>query len=782
MSDFQNFKIQRAASLQLLLGDLTLDSLDDNASQIIHSDMINTESGIRQIASAILVTVNTRPLIIPLLSQLVGALSSAASPENLLGGLESCILETISRSLSSSKPFPNEAGALAFLFQAFTNGVIIHDIAHFVKRLSREPSVTLSICWILCYFAPELEAADPSLFMKAIDQIRISSIDHGFPRIFQIFLDQLDLLEKDNWRILKVLRNFFADSSTPSLESCIRDDDVESLQQHSLAPLFSLDTRISSTPFLPSPYLVAEPTLIQVAAFFGARKCFKWLQTKGANLCARDRNFVTLPQMAVAGGDVEIIRLCQTYGLDFSSAPHSAVIFHRNDIFDWLSATTATANNEVDVNGQTTFHCACESNNLHALAKLLPGCKDVNAVSIYRQWTPLCIAVRGANLEAIQCLLSVPSLNINAIGSNGLTPLHVAAHRGDIEIAELLIERGAQTGIVANGRTPLLIALKQRQSLVAAYLLTVPGVDLNAATPTGVTPLMAAIRSGLDGIAAKLANDPRVNVNSIDSEGRTALYWAIKHHKSHVFDAIIAREDVNLKVITHNHFTLLHIAAKHPRMMHALLTRGGIDVNAINSDGMTALHRAIKAENSKVISMLMEQPDINVNICTARKGAPLQYALTRTTEDIAVKLIAFPNTDINSSSTGWPAPINCAIRKNLVNATRAFCARMDLKVTEDMGECPLVLAADRGNVELMNILLTHPSFETASGTCAVKAAYTLAANHGFTDCAHALKQYRKTHKAHRSSATRQQPKKRGFFSRCWQPARNQTLLCEMLCA
>jgi ankyrin repeat protein len=772
MSASENMIIERATSLQSLLGDLTPETIDDIAAQIIHSNMINTESGIRQIVSAILVTVNTRPLLIPILSQLVGSLASAASPKNVLGNLEGCILKTIYGMLSDPEPFPSEAGSLAFLYQAFRNDAIVHSIEHFVKRLSREHSDALSICWILCYFAPELEAADPALFANAVDQVRVSATHHTFPRIFQIFVDQFELLRGNNWRVLKGLRNFFEDAETPSIESCLRHDDIEDLQRRSLNPTFSLDTRIASTPYLPSTYLVAQPTLIQVAAFFGARKCFKWLLMNGADLRARDRNFVSLPQMAVAGGDIEIIRLCQGYGLDFYSTPHCAVTFHRNEIFDWLSETTAAAvDDEVDIYGQTTFHCACESNNLYVLSKLVSTCKDVNIVSSFRRWTPLRIAVRSSSLEAIQCLLSFPSVNVNATGPRGLTPLHVAAYHGDIEIAKLLIERGAQTDIVANGRTPLLIAIKQQQSAFAEYLLTVPTVDINVAMPTGVTPLIAAIRCRLDSIAMKLATNPCVNINAFDSEGRTALYWAIKRHKTHVFDALMARRDVNLKVTTSSQFTLLHVAAKRYHMLHALLARGIIDVNALNSDRKTALHRAIKTGNLKGVSLLIEYPGINLNIGTARKGTPLHYALTKATEDIAVKLIASPKTDINCSSTTCPIPLICAIKKNLVHATRALCARTDLKTTPNMFQnlaChPLVLAVEKRNLEFLQILLTETCCDIADNEGAMKTAYTLAVNQKFTEGARALKQYQTQHKARRNSTLAQSSKKRGFFSRYW---------------
>jgi hypothetical protein len=66
-------------------------------------------------------------------------------------------------------------------------------------------------------------------------------------------------------------------------------------------------------PFFPSPVLLLRR--LSSCCIRRAPKCRKWLLANGANLHANNRKFVTLSQMAVAGGKIEIIRLCQQYNL-----------------------------------------------------------------------------------------------------------------------------------------------------------------------------------------------------------------------------------------------------------------------------------------------------------------------------------------------------------------------------------------------------------------------------------------------------------------------------------
>ena len=53
-----------------------------------------------------------------------------------------------------------------------------------------------------------------------------------------------------------------------------------------------------------------------------------------------------------------------------------------------------------------------------------------------------------------------------------MTPLHMAAERGSVELCRILLQNGAKTDVQTNlGLTPLMIAVENDHSDVAALLL-----------------------------------------------------------------------------------------------------------------------------------------------------------------------------------------------------------------------------------------------------------------------------------------------------------------------
>ncbi|ORY96584.1 ankyrin repeat-containing domain protein, partial [Syncephalastrum racemosum] len=83
--------------------------------------------------------------------------------------------------------------------------------------------------------------------------------------------------------------------------------------------------------------------------------------------------------------------------------------------------------------------------------------------------------------------------NTNIRDNEGWTPLHEAARHGHVEIAELLVQHGADHGAHANSKgadqdTPLHDATENGHEDVAVHLLSF-GADPEARNANGATPL-----------------------------------------------------------------------------------------------------------------------------------------------------------------------------------------------------------------------------------------------------------------------------------------------------
>jgi len=105
--------------------------------------------------------------------------------------------------------------------------------------------------------------------------------------------------------------------------------------------------------------------------------------------------------------------------------------------------------------GQTALHFAAVKGNQMISELLLqrhadPMRRDSSG------WTPLHACARAGALEVAAVLLSVLSKEqVNAAGAGGQTPLHRAAFWGHAELAELLVQHGADPEVVdAQNRRP----------------------------------------------------------------------------------------------------------------------------------------------------------------------------------------------------------------------------------------------------------------------------------------------------------------------------------------
>jgi ankyrin repeat protein len=127
--------------------------------------------------------------------------------------------------------------------------------------------------------------------------------------------------------------------------------------------------------------------------------------------------------------------------------------------------------------------------------------------------------------------------NPNQTDEETRTGLHVAAIKGNLSIAAILIKAKARLDITDKlGNTPLHYAADRKQSEMVKFLLEA-GASADPVNRDGVTPLMmAAARGDLEIVSALLAKG--ANPNKTDFTGRNALGWASDSHRPVVTQAL----------------------------------------------------------------------------------------------------------------------------------------------------------------------------------------------------------------------------------------------------
>lgn len=117
----------------------------------------------------------------------------------------------------------------------------------------------------------------------------------------------------------------------------LRNDDVDSFQKIcSNDSQFNFGQKVPFSRFESSSMLV-QCSLAEYAAYFGSVKCFKHIlinYNNGSNFSQSETKIV---KYAIAGRNIEIIRLCEQNGCVFcSSALKSCIRFNNQEIFEWI--------------------------------------------------------------------------------------------------------------------------------------------------------------------------------------------------------------------------------------------------------------------------------------------------------------------------------------------------------------------------------------------------------------------------------------------------------------
>ena len=224
------------------------------------------------------------------------------------------------------------------------------------------------------------------------------------------------------------------------------------------------------------------------------------------------------------------------------------------------------------------------------------------------RWPPDVVPLYYAALcgfrDIAEHLIDANPEDINAQGGMHVTPLHAAVEKGHLNIALLLLDRGAD--VECHGRwlqTPLHVASRQGYADIVQSLID-RGADLEATIAWRETPLYAASNYGNLG-AARVLLDHGADVNHASSVKWTPLHAASSSGHYEVTRLLLDRGAL-VNALERDHEIALHLAAKggHLRIVELLLKYGANPHFRDRRCDETPLQMASRRNHLEVVRLL----------------------------------------------------------------------------------------------------------------------------------------------------------------------------------
>ncbi|XP_035407841.1 85/88 kDa calcium-independent phospholipase A2 isoform X2 [Cygnus atratus] len=233
--------------------------------------------------------------------------------------------------------------------------------------------------------------------------------------------------------------------------------------------------------------------------------------------------------------------------------------------------------------GCTPLHLACRKGDVACLLELLE-CRARVDVTDRNGETVFHYAVRGHNPQIIEILGRTPTVGLDHLSREGLTPLHLACQLGKEDMVRSLLKCRASCGVVGTLGYPIHTALKYSHKGCAQAILEVDASQVRSRDPRHeATPLHWAKKAEMTQLLLKYGSEVNVASRTADM----ALHIAVERGR---FDCamVLLTHGANTNARGQDGNTPLHLAMKHDHldMIKAIVVFGG-DVEIPNDFGET---------------------------------------------------------------------------------------------------------------------------------------------------------------------------------------------------
>uniref|UniRef100_A0A670YID4 VPS9 domain-containing protein n=1 Tax=Pseudonaja textilis TaxID=8673 RepID=A0A670YID4_PSETE len=334
---------------------------------------------------------------------------------------------------------------------------------------------------------------------------------------------------------------------------------------------------------------------------------------------------------------------------------HVAAIYGQAPLIDLLVSKGAVVT-ATDYHGSTPLHLACQK-GYQNVTLLLLHYKSSTEAQDNNGNTALHLACIYGHEDCVKALVyyDVHSCKLDIGNEKGDTPLHIAARWGYQGIIEVLLQNGANPGILNRMKeTPVQCALNStvlfnqlesssvsnmgtpelchplcqcsKCSPVQKKFFRLPsnGLGVNVTNQTGLMSLhVAALHGHVDLVALLLKHGANIEAKDVNQAG--PLHFACQNGHFQVVKYLIeCRAKQNRRDIYGN-TPLMYACLNGYQEIAAILLQHGASVNLPNNQGNTPLHKAVIGNYDAVVQLLLQNGAL-VHLRNNRQCTSLDYA------------------------------------------------------------------------------------------------------------------------------------------------------------
>lgn len=315
-----------------------------------------------------------------------------------------------------------------------------------------------------------------------------------------------------------------------------------------------------------------------------------YVLAKGVSLQSADKNGNTAFNYAAKQGNVEILKALKAKGVKYTdnallmaaAGPFRSA--NKIDVYKYLVDELKIKPTAVNNNGQNVLHLiAPKQNQADIIAYFFNKGVDINQADKSGN-TPFIAAAGTKSVEAVSLLLPKVK-NINAANAKGETAIMNAVKSSNAEVVDLLIKKGADVN-----------AIDKEGNGLGAYLME-SNIGMGGRSGFG---------GGMPVAGAGNGNSPQAATTGGRGAGADNTVTPIQDFTEKV--KLLKANGCKLSTAQKDGNTLYHLAiAKNDVAVLKQLSTLGIDINAKNNEGLTALHKAaMLSKNDALMKYLVE--------------------------------------------------------------------------------------------------------------------------------------------------------------------------------